>query len=102
MGCAGAANVPVVRLGDIERGGVIASLAGTHLALEPDERARIHGFIINKFRGAVKLFDQGLKAVTRLPGWPSLGGAPWRPQAAAHPPDEGLAADGRGQHRDLD
>ena len=60
MGFAAAADVPVVLVGDIDRGGVIASLAGTHLVLEPDERARIHGFIINKFRGDVGLFDQGL------------------------------------------
>ena len=53
MGFAAAANVPVVMLGDIDRGGVIASLAGTHLVLEPDELARIHGYIINKFRGDV-------------------------------------------------
>ena len=59
MGFAAAANVPVVMLGDIDRGGVIASLAGTHLVLEPDELARIHGFIVNKFRGDVGLFGAG-------------------------------------------
>ena len=80
--------LPVVLLGDIDRGGVIASLAGTHLVLEPDERARIHGFIINKFRGDVKLFDQGLAAVTRLTGWPSLGVVPWLPQAAWLPAED--------------
>ncbi len=58
MGFAAAADVPVVLAGDIDRGGVIASLAGTHLVLEPDERARIRGFVINKFRGDVRLFDQ--------------------------------------------
>src|SRR5690348_11272250 len=73
MGFAAAADVPVVMLGDIDRGGVIASLAGTHLVLEPDELARIHGFIINKFRGDVGLFGEGLTAITRLTGWPSLG-----------------------------
>ncbi len=93
MGFAGAANVPVVLLGDIDRGGVIASLAGTHLVLEPDERARIHGFIINKFRGDVKLFDQGLKAVTRLTGWPSLGVVPWLPQAAWLPAEDAMDLD---------
>ena len=59
MGFAAAADVPVVMLGDIDRGGVIASLAGTHLVLEPDELARIHGFIVNKFRGDVGLFGAG-------------------------------------------
>ncbi len=60
MGFAAAANIPVVLAGDIDRGGVIASLAGTHLVLEPEERARIHGFIVNKFRGDPSLFDNGL------------------------------------------
>src|SRR3954463_1713889 len=76
MGFAAAANVPVVMLGDIDRGGVIASLAGTHLVLEPDELARIHGFMINKFRGDAGLFDQGLTAITQRTGWPSLGLVP--------------------------
>jgi adenosylcobyric acid synthase len=93
MGFAAAANVPVILLGDIDRGGVIASLAGTHLVLEGDERARIHGFIVNKFRGDVKLFDQGLKAVTRLTGWPSLGVVPWLPQAAWLPAEDAMDLD---------
>jgi adenosylcobyric acid synthase len=93
MGFAVAANVPVVLAGDIDRGGVIASLAGTHLVLEPKERARIHGFIINKFRGDAKLFNQGLAAVTRLTGWPSLGVVPWLPQAAWLPGEDALDLD---------
>jgi adenosylcobyric acid synthase len=93
MGFAAAANVPVVLLGDIDRGGVIASLAGTHLVLQADERARINGFIINKFRGDVKLFDQGLKAVTQLTGWPSLGVVPWLPQAAWLPAEDAMDLD---------
>jgi adenosylcobyric acid synthase len=93
MGFAAAANVPVVLLGDIDRGGVIASLAGTHLVLQADERARIKGFIINKFRGDVKLFDQGLKAVTQLTGWPSLGVVRWLPQAAWLPAEDAVDLD---------
>jgi adenosylcobyric acid synthase len=93
MGFAAAANVPVVLIGDIDRGGVIASLAGTHLVLEPDERARIHAFIINKFRGDVRLFDQGITAVTRLTGWPSLGVVPWLPQAAWLPAEDTMDLD---------
>jgi adenosylcobyric acid synthase len=93
MGFAAAANVPVVLAGDIDRGGVIASLAGTHLVLEPDERARIRGFIINKFRGDIGLFDQGLAAVTRLTGWPSLGVVPWLPQAAWLPAEDAVDLD---------
>ena len=90
MGFAAAADVPVVLAGDIDRGGVIASLAGTHLVLEPDERARIRGFVINKFRGDVRLFDQGLAAVTRLTGWPSLGVVPWLPRAAWLPAEDAV------------
>jgi adenosylcobyric acid synthase len=93
MGFAAAADVPVVLVGDIDRGGVIASLAGTHLVLEPDERARIRGFIINKFRGDIRLFDQGLAAVTRLTGWPSLGVVPWLPQAAWLPAEDAVDLD---------
>jgi adenosylcobyric acid synthase len=93
MGFAAAANVPVVMLGDIDRGGVIASLAGTHLVLEQDERARIHGFIINKFRGDAGLFEQGLIAITRLTGWPSLGVVPWLPQAAWLPAEDAVDLD---------
>ena len=93
MGFAEAADVPVVLLGDIDRGGVIASLAGTHLVLEASERARIHGFIINKFRGDVRLFDAGLETVTRLTGWPSLGVVPWLPQAAWLPAEDAVDLD---------
>ena len=93
MGFAAAADVPVVLAGDIDRGGVIASLAGTHLVLEPDERARIRGFVINKFRGDVSLFDPGLAAVTRLTGWPSLGVVPWLPRAAWLPAEDAVDLD---------
>src|SRR6185369_5515083 len=93
MGFAEAADVPVVMLGDIDRGGVIASLAGTHLVLEPDEIARIHGFIVNKFRGDVGLFEQGLTAITRFTGWPSLGVVPWLPQAAWLPAEDAVDLD---------
>ncbi|MET0970315.1 MAG: cobyric acid synthase [Tardiphaga sp.] len=93
MGFAAAANVPVILAGDIDRGGVIASLAGTHLVLPPEERARIHGFIVNKFRGDPTLFDDGLVAITRLTGWPSLGVLPWLPQAAMLPAEDAVDLD---------
>src|ERR1700723_3168763 len=93
MGFAAAADVPVVLAGDIDRGGVIASLDCTHLVVETDERARIRGFVINKFRGDPRLFDQGLAAVTRLTGWPSLGVVPWLPRAAWLPAEDAVDLD---------
>jgi len=93
MGFAEAAGVPVVLAGDIDRGGVIASIAGTHLVLQPEERARIHGFIVNKFRGNAALFDNGLTAITRLTSWPSLGVVPWLPAVAALPAEDAVDLD---------
>ncbi len=96
MGFAEAADVPVVLVGDIDRGGVIASLAGTHLVLPESERARIRGFIINKFRGDARLFDDGLTDITRLTGWPSIGVVPWLPQAAWLPAEDAVDLDRAG------
>jgi adenosylcobyric acid synthase len=93
MGFASAADVPVVLMGDIDRGGVIASLAGTHLVLEAEERDRVRGFLINKFRGDPRLFDAGLEAVARLTGWPSLGVLPWLPEAAWLPAEDAVDLD---------
>ncbi len=90
MGFAEAADVPVVIAGDIDRGGVIASLAGTHLVLSDQERARVHGFLINKFRGDAALFKDGLNAITELTGWPSLGVVPWLPDVAALPAEDAV------------
>ncbi|MGC6537365.1 MAG: cobyric acid synthase, partial [Candidatus Puniceispirillaceae bacterium] len=59
MGFACAANVPVILVGDIDRGGIIAQLVGTDVVLNDQDRAMIEGFIVNKFRGDVSLFDDG-------------------------------------------
>lgn len=77
MGFARAANVPVILLGDIDRGGVIAQLIGTQTVLEPADAAMIRGFAINKFRGDVRLFDDGVTFLKQRSGWPSLGVLPW-------------------------
>ena len=77
MGFARAAGVPVVLVGDIDRGGVIAQIVGTQAVLNPEDAAMIRGFAINKFRGDVRLFDDGLTEIERRTGWPSLGVVPW-------------------------
>ena len=77
MGFARAAHIPVVLVGDIDRGHVIAALAGAKAVLDPEDAAMIHGFIINKFRGDPKLFDDGRRAITRLTGWSDFGLVPW-------------------------
>lgn len=77
MGFATQADVPVVLVGDIDRGGVIASLVGTHTILSEQDRAMVGGFLINKFRGDISLFDDGLAAITRFTGWRSFGVVPW-------------------------
>ncbi len=77
MGFAEAADIPVILLGDIDRGGVIAALVGTYQVLNTADAARIKGFIINKFRGRVALFDEGLADITRHTGWNSFGVLPW-------------------------
>lgn len=77
MGFAEAAGIPVVLVGDIDRGGVIAQLVGTQVILPKEDRDRICAFAINKFRGDPSLFDDGLQAIVEATGWPSLGVIPW-------------------------
>jgi adenosylcobyric acid synthase len=94
MGFALAADLPVVLIGDIDRGGVIASLVGTKALLAPDESARVKGFLINKFRGDRALFDDGLKIVVKRTGFESLGVVPWFAGAGGLPAEDGVALDG--------
>jgi adenosylcobyric acid synthase len=77
MGFAAAADVPVVLVGDIDRGGVIASLVGIKAVIAEADAARIKGFIVNKFRGDVSLFDAGLVEIERRTGWTGFGVVPW-------------------------
>ena len=73
MGFAVAADVPVVLVGDIDRGGVIASLVGCHAVLPAPDRERIKAFAINRFRGDPTLFDEGMAQITAMTDWPGLG-----------------------------
>jgi adenosylcobyric acid synthase len=90
MGFAHAADVPVVLTGDIDRGHVIASLVGAHAVLDDADRQRIHGFIINKFRGDVRLFDAGLETIESRTGWRRLGVVPWLREASALPAEDAV------------
>ena len=76
MGLARAANIPVVVVGDIDRGGVLAHLFGTVAVLAPEDQALIAGFIINKFRGDPALLAPGLDQLAALTGRPTYGVVP--------------------------
>lgn len=77
MGFAEAVDCPVMLVGDIDRGGVIAQLVGTHAVLPDEDRARITSFMVNKFRGDVSLFDQGVVEIKDRTDWNSIGVLPW-------------------------
>jgi adenosylcobyric acid synthase len=78
MSLARAAGLPVIVVGDIDRGGVFAAMYGTLALLSPADQALISGFVINKFRGARELLDSGLSMLERLTGRPVYGVLPWR------------------------
>jgi adenosylcobyric acid synthase len=77
MGLARAADLPVVVVGDIDRGGLLAHLFGTVAVLEPADQALIAGFIVNKFRGEVSLLEPGLRQLAELTGRPTYGVLPY-------------------------
>jgi adenosylcobyric acid synthase len=77
MGFARATGTPVVVIGDIDRGGVIASLVGTHTVLEAEDAALIQGFIVNRMRGDIQLFADGMHAIAASTGWAPLGLVPF-------------------------
>jgi adenosylcobyric acid synthase len=93
MGFARAAGVPVVLVGDIDRGGVIAALVGTKAVLEADDAAMIRGFLVNKFRGDSRLFDDGFAQIAVRTGWPGLGVVPWLAAAARLPAEDAVVLD---------
>jgi adenosylcobyric acid synthase len=88
MGFAEAADVPVVLIGDIDRGGVIAQLVGTWNLLSDAERARTRGFIVNKFRGDATLFDDGLAIISQQTAMASYGVVPWLAEAGKLPRED--------------
>jgi adenosylcobyric acid synthase len=90
MGFADALGVPVALIGDIDRGGVIASLVGTYHVLPPMDRARIRAFVINKFRGDPGLFLPALETIAAQTGWTSLGIVPWLASAGRLPAEDAV------------
>jgi adenosylcobyric acid synthase len=94
MGFARAADVPVVLIGDIDRGGVIASLVGTKSVIDATDAAQIRGFLVNKFRGDPTLFADGMTTIARATGWESLGLVPFFADARLLPAEDALGLDG--------
>ena len=90
MGFARAAQVPVVLAGDIDRGGVIAQMVGTQAVLDPGDAAMVKGFLINRFRGDVSLFDDGYRMIEARTGWPGFGTLPWFPEAWKLPAEDAV------------
>ncbi|MGI9349988.1 MAG: cobyric acid synthase [Rhizobiaceae bacterium] len=93
MGFAEAADVPVILIGDIDRGGVIASIVGTHTILPKEDRRHVAGYLINKFRGDISLFEEGLKSITEFTGWQSFGVLPWVDAVKRLPAEDSVALD---------
>lgn len=90
MGFARAAAVPVVLVGDIDRGGVIAAIVGTRAVLDLEDAAMIRGFLINKFRGDPALFADGYAEIEARAGWRGYGLIPWLPAAARLPSEDAV------------
>jgi adenosylcobyric acid synthase len=92
MGLARAADLPVIVVGDIDRGGVFAALHGTLALLEPADQSLVAGFVINKFRGARELVEPGVRMLRELTGRRVFGVIPWTDRIWLDPEDS-LALD---------
>ncbi|MCP3418209.1 cobyric acid synthase [Bradyrhizobium brasilense] len=102
MGFARKADVPVVLVGDIDRGGVIAQLVGIKTVIDPHDAAMIQGFVINKFRGDPTLFDDGYRLIEQRTAWRGFGVLPWFVRAGELPAEDALGlgeARKPGQHK---
>jgi adenosylcobyric acid synthase len=95
MGFAEAASVPVILVGDIDRGGVIAQIVGTHAVISDADREHLAGFVINKFRGDPSLFDDGMKIIADRTGLKPLGLVPYFADARVLPKEDAMALDNR-------
>ncbi|MBE9638041.1 cobyric acid synthase [Salipiger mangrovisoli] len=90
MGFARAAEVPVVLAGDIDRGGVIAQIVGTQAVIDAADAEMVKGFLINKFRGDPRLFDDGYARIEQSTGWRGFGVLPWFRDAHLLPAEDAL------------
>ncbi len=93
MGFARAAGLPVILIGDIDRGGVIAQIAGTKAVLDPADAALITGFLVNKFRGDPALFQPGMDLIAERTGWAALGLIRYFREARRLPAEDAVALD---------
>ena len=95
LGLARAADLPVIVVGDIDRGGVFASFFGTVALLAPADQALVAGFVVNKFRGSLDLLRPGLATLGQLTGRPAYGVLPWHPDLWLDTEDSLSYVDGR-------
>ena len=99
-----ASGTPVILTGDIDRGGVIAQIVGTQAVMSDADNALVKGFLINKFRGDVSLFEDGYRLIEQRTGWAGFGIVPWFADAGKLPAEDAsdMGALSRASTRDLD
>jgi len=98
MGFAEAADVPVLLVGDIHRGGVVASIVGTFRVLARSDAARLRGFVINNFHGDPSLFAEGVRFIESETATPCLGVIPHFASARKLPAEDAVALERSGSH----
>lgn len=96
MGFAEDADLPVVLVADVDRGGVVAAVAGTRLVLPRRDAVRLRGYVVNRFRGDPSLFEPAVAALDRLAAMPCLGIVPWFDGASALPAEDSMALEAAG------
>ncbi|HEY1942429.1 MAG TPA: cobyric acid synthase [Roseiarcus sp.] len=97
MGFARETRTPVVLIGDIDRGGVIAQIVGTKAVLAADDVDMIVGFLVNKFRGDARLFDDGMRFIAERTSWSALGLVPFFRGAHRLPAEDAMGLDRAGE-----
>jgi adenosylcobyric acid synthase len=102
MGFACEVNAPVCLIGDIDRGGVIAAVAGTKSVLSDEDASLISSFVINRFRGDPTLFEDGVTAIEKHTGWPCRGVVPWLPAATRLPQEDAVVLQTDNSQRSVD